>query len=188
MARYLKENPWILYWTLCPASGHCRYVFKEFPLGNEYKVDFLILNSYSGLWEVIFVELESISDKLFTKKGTPTQVLAKSIKQIDDWKTYFSAEKNNLRKELCKWTMSKDILGYSTPSKNPSNDSANYLLDPNTYIKDRYYIVIGRSSRLSELENTEKAKYSFLHSMELLTYDRLYSLIKQRYPISKHFQ
>ena len=44
ISSYLKKHPWIVYWTLCNAGGHERFMFSEFPLGTDHKVDFVILN------------------------------------------------------------------------------------------------------------------------------------------------
>jgi hypothetical protein len=49
VAFYLKRHPRITYWTFCRASGHTRYVLNEFALGNEFAVDCVIVNSYSGV-------------------------------------------------------------------------------------------------------------------------------------------
>ncbi len=54
---YLRRHPWVLYWTVCPMSGHSRYILSGFPLGSRHKADFAILNSYSGAFEIMFVEL-----------------------------------------------------------------------------------------------------------------------------------
>jgi hypothetical protein len=74
-AGYLKDNPHILYLTMCPASGHDRFVFYEFPLGSQFVADALILNSYSGVWEAILIEFESVGYPVFTKAGTPSRRL-----------------------------------------------------------------------------------------------------------------
>ena len=56
ISEFLKNRPQILYWTLCGGGGgHCRYVFREFPLGSSYVADFVVVNSYSGVWEVMFI-------------------------------------------------------------------------------------------------------------------------------------
>ena len=186
IAQYLKEYPWILYWTFCSLSGHERYVFKEFPLGTNYRADFVILNSYSGAWKAHFIELESVSDKIFTKGGTPTQCFAKANRQIDQWKQFVSTELHQVRQEFCKWTASRDILHYSDPSPNPANNSLDYLLDPNTVILTNYHVIIGRSSQLSKEQRGIKGAYSNHHASDIVTYDRLLALVEKRYPLSKY--
>ena len=109
----VRERPQMLYWALCGRSGHSRFVFHEFPLGNSFVADFVVLNSYSGVWEVKFVEFEPVDEPLFTQAGVPARRLAGAIKQADDWADYFEKNKNEVRKDLVRWAKSKDILGYS---------------------------------------------------------------------------
>ena len=44
-----------------------------------------MLNSYSGAWEDMFVELEPVGDPVFTKAGVPGRRLAGALKQVEDW-------------------------------------------------------------------------------------------------------
>lgn len=186
VSKYLKNHPWILYWTICNLGGHSRFMFAEFPLGSDHKVDFVILNSYSGVWEAIFVELESVSTNFFNKNNTPNKKLALSTKQIVEWKKYIDINKENLRKEFCKWTAKRDLLGYDEPSNNPSNMSANYLIDPRSFLKFEFYIVMGRRSDLNSENIYYKGSYIDNFGVSLITYDRLLDLAKKRY-LSDYF-
>ena len=100
ISSFIKDRPQMLYWSFCRAGGHSRYLFKEFPLGAQYKVDYVILNSYSGVWEVMFIEFEPVDDPVFNKQGTPSKRFAGAIKQIDDWREYYDEHKAEIRSEL----------------------------------------------------------------------------------------
>ncbi len=180
IASYLRDNPRIVYWTLCPASGHTRYAFSEFPLGSEFKADFVLLNSYSGAWEAYFIELEPIDDQLFTKNRTPSQRLATAIRQIDDWHGYIERNLESVRRDLVRWVKKYDILGYSS-TDNPCNGTGHYLADSNTVIWFKYAIVIGRSSMLNEEQRNLAGRYRNNHQAEVITYDRLLDLAERRY-------
>lgn len=177
---FFTNRPQTLYWTFCRAGGHCRFLFKEFPLGSRYKVDFVILNSYSGAWEVMFIELEPVDDQVFTKQGVPSKRLAGAIKQVDDWAEYFDVNKSQVRSDLVLWAQSKDILKYDT-REFICNMSGDYLCDPETYLKESFHIVIGRRDNISRPSHKRKATYTTKHGIEIVSYDRITELVNMRY-------
>jgi hypothetical protein len=181
VSRFIKKNPWVLYWTICRLGGNNRFMFSEFPLGSEHKVDFLILNSTSFVWEAIFVELESVRTNFFNKNKTPTKKLAIATKQIAEWKRYIDIKKENIRKEFCEWTVKKDLLGYDEPSDNPSN-----LIDPRNFLKFEFFIVMGRRSDVKSENNYYIGSYPDNYGVSLITYDRILDLAKKRY-LSDYF-
>jgi len=81
---------------------HERFVFPEFELSNNYKVDFLILGRSSGGFSFLLVELESPYGLVTTTKGDHATVINKGIKQVKDWKRWipknFSSFQQTLRK------------------------------------------------------------------------------------------
>ncbi|QTL34937.1 Shedu anti-phage system protein SduA domain-containing protein [Pseudoalteromonas viridis] len=180
ISKFIEENPEVLYWTFCRLSGHCRFMFREFPLGSQYIADYVILNSYSGVWEVMFIELEPVDDPVFNKSGTPSQRFAGSIKQVDDWAEYFDMHREQIRADLVKWAKSKDMLGYSR-SERISNMSGDYLADPSSYLRDSYHILIGRRDEISRAGHKRKAMYKSRHSIEVISYDRIKDLVELRY-------
>lgn len=181
-AAYLKLAPWIPYWTLCALGGHCRYALPEFPLGAEWKVDLLILNSYSGAWEAHFIEFEPVGDKILTRKRTPTKTFAIAIRQIDDWRRYFERNRNVVRADMVRLATKNDKLGYDTDVE-PCNYSGDRLLDPSTVILDHYHIVIGRSTVLSPETRQLMGRYLPDHGVQVVSYDRFLQLTKRRYPL-----
>ncbi len=81
---------------------HERFVFPEFQLSNNYKVDFLILGRSSGGYSFLFVELENPYGKITTVNGDFSTAINKGIKQVKDWKRWipknFSSFQQTLRK------------------------------------------------------------------------------------------
>ena len=175
----LKNKPDILYWTFCRSSGHDRYVLENFPIG-ELTADFVILNSYSGLWEVFFIDLTPVSSSLFTKTGEPSKALISSFKKVDSWEDYLETKFDLIRYSLVKWAKEKDLLKYSL-RRDPCNQSDNYLKDTNTVLEVNYCIVMGRRSELTSKEHSMKARYKKRHNVEILSYDRILDIAKERY-------
>lgn len=176
---YIRRHPWILYWAVCPASGHSRYVLSGFPLGSRHRTDFAILNSYSGAFEVTFVELEPASDRVFTKAGTPSRRMAGAIKQIDDWREYFMAHQHEVRRTLKDWAVRHDLLGYS--ERAPLNYAAQEFMDPSTPLLDRYLVVIGRSSQQPVESRSLAGRFRAGYDTKILSYDRLLLTAQRRY-------
>lgn len=185
VTEYLKQNPWIPYWTMCPASGHDRYAIYEFPLGSSFKCDLLLLNSYSGVWEAIFVEFEPVDDPVFTKNHVPSKCLAIAQRQIDDWRDYLLDNKDHIRKDMVRFAKKLDKLGYSCRKEEPSNLSGDRLSDPNSFLRFKFKIIIGQSSQLdAEIRRLMARTYGH-YDLEILSYDRLLYLAEKRYE-NKH--
>jgi hypothetical protein len=178
--RYIRRHPWVLYWTLIPAACHSRYVLPSFPLGASYRTDFAILNSYSGAFEICFIELEPPTDRTFTKAGNPSRRLASAIKQVDDWRAFFEMNQVHVRQTLVNWAKRKDVLGYDSDSE-PFNYTGQNLLDPQTPLLDHYLVVIGRSSLQSAEIRYLAGRFGRGHSVEVMSYDRLLHLAERRY-------
>lgn len=183
---FLKNRPQILYWTLCRAGGHCRFMFREFPIGTAKVADYVIVNSYSGAWEVMFIELEPVDDQVFTKAGKPNKRLAQALKQVDDWVEYYDLNKQQIRSDLVRLSRNKDILDYDS-FEEPMNLSGDYLSDPYSYIKDSYHIIIGRRNELRREDHKRKSTYSIRHQIEIMSYDRLVDVVRARYSNTEYW-
>ena len=103
--------------------------------------------------------LPRASDKVFTKNGTPTKRLAVAQRQVDDWQTFIDANRDLIRRDMVRYAKTKDRLGYSCRTGEPSNLSGDLLSDPNTYIAFRYRIVIGRRTMLSAEQRRLVGRY-----------------------------
>lgn len=155
-------------------------MFREFPLGSRYRADYVILNSYSGVWEVKFIELEPVDDPVFTKSGVPSRRLSGAIKQVDDWAEYYDVHKEQVRSDLVYWAKNNDILGYDTRDE-PSNYSGDKLADPRSYLSESFHIIAGRRNNIDREGHRRKATYTSKHGIEIASYDRILDLAKVRY-------
>jgi len=175
--RYLADYPDLVCWTFVTSGGHSRYVFSQFPLGSRYKVDLVVLWCYSGAWEVHYIELEPVDDPIVTRAGTPGKRLRGAMKQVDDWRDYARMNPRAVRDELARYARTRDLLGYF-PGEPLANYSGNYLLDPETYLKESYHIVIGREKAVGPhaMRNVRRLG----HDVTIATYDRFVRVVAER--------
>lgn len=145
---FLRKNPEVILWAFCHGT-HANYVLHEFPLGISYKVDFVVLSAYSGMWEVEFVEIEPVTDRIITKGGRPSKRLASAISQLGDWRAYVERNRLSLHRDLSDWCVKKDLLKWSTLNP-PMNYTLDRLNDPGIQIRFRYAVVIGRRACITQ--------------------------------------
>lgn len=76
---------------------HELYVFPEFPLGTNYKVDYLVLGNNSEGYHLMFVEFENPYDNITTKDGEFGVTLRKGLSQITDWQYWLEKNFSHLK-------------------------------------------------------------------------------------------
>jgi len=176
---FLKKNPRLVWGTFCNCGGHTDAIVSEFRFRDKYRSDFVVMQSYSGAWEVHFVELEPVDVELFTKKDKPRQRFQGAIHQLEDWKRFSINESPALRACLADAIMNDDILfPEDNTNHEPSNYTSNNLRDPATVIWFNFHIVIGRRETLSVAEQQLKSSYQNLSGVKVHTYDRLLQVAK----------
>ncbi len=146
---------------------HFSLIFSKMSIDCMYKSDFFFISKSSAEWNLIFVELEKPSCKLFNKEGTYSQELNKAIKQVDDWQAYFL---NNNNKESFK---SHPVIKKIT--------SAVPVLYGNPF-NFKFILVIGRRQELNDkdlykrwaaLNITNRDRY-------IMTYDSLVENLREK--------
>lgn len=173
----LKRYPQVILWTFAWTGGHTKYVLYEFPFGSRYRADFVVLLSYSGVWEVVFIECENTDDTVITQKGTPTSRMNQALSQIGDWKDYIENNKVQIQSDLASWCKNRDLLGFHK-GQEVMNMSGDYLSNPNTVVRFDYRVVIGRRSTVTK-EARRKIEQSVRSTgIEIFTYDRLLDVAK----------
>ncbi len=170
---YLKRKPVLLLRTFLGCGGHTDYVISEFAIGQQFRADFVVMQSYSGGWHVVFVELEPVSISLFNKDRTPSKRLRGALSQIDDWRRFKESNDSTLRSQLADAAMKRDLLSpEQNIGKEPRNFNGHNLRDPHTYISYEFNIVIGRRAEINETNHYIRNSYRSLHSVQICTYDR----------------
>ena len=159
-AKFLKDNAKIVLYTISWTSGHSKYVLSEFMLGSRYKADLVVLVSYSGAWDVHFIELENTDDKIITKEGKPSARLNSALSQVHDWEEYIELNQSSVKRDLAEACKKRDLLGWSCKDSEPSNFSGNLLRDPQTAVRFQYHIIIGRRDKIDETTRRKMNQYS----------------------------
>lgn len=142
---------------------HDAYLFKEFPLGTTYKVDYLLIGKGSGGYEFVFIELEKPNNNIFIKSGDLGETFNKGLRQVASWKRWCENHFLSLREvfEKCR-SRNKNL-----PSEFTSNDSTR-----------RHYVVV--AGRRIDFEKNKEITYAIRRekkrgeAIELLHYDNLY--------------
>jgi hypothetical protein len=168
-AAFLKKHPEIVLWPFYHGS-HCQYVLHEFKLGINHKPDFVVLTAYSGMWHIVFVELEPVSDPLVTKSGRPTKVLNGAISQLGDWRDYIERNRPALHRDLAAWCKKKDLLKWNTRTE-PSNMTGDLLKDSEISVRFEFAIVIGRRAAMTPERWRKVNQYRRDLDSEIRTYD-----------------
>jgi len=146
---YLKKHPDLLWGAFMNCGGHSDYVIPEFRIGSRFRCDFVVMQSYSGGWNIEFVELEPVSVSLFNKDRTPSKPLRVALNQIDDWKRFLETDGTTMRSQLADAAKKNDLLQPDLNlGKEPSSFAGDDLRHPFTHIHAAYNIVFGRRDDL----------------------------------------
>lgn len=184
---FLKKEPFLVWATFMNCGGHSDYVVPEFSLGGKYYADFVVMQSFSGGWNIAFIELEPVDEKPFNKDGIPSKRLRGAIKQIDDWKNFKASETASLCSNLADAAKRRDTL---YPEHNLAREpwcAEMPLRDPQTYLCCDYFIVMGRRSHFNKELMDVKAKFKSNHDVEILTYDRFIEVAEKLNKQNKHY-
>lgn len=169
--QFLKEHQSLVVDTFNRAWNHVECI-PEFWLGSEFRCDFLILSADSCAWNVTFIELKSPLERLYLKHGTPSKHLRIAQKEIADVKDWFRTNQAYLRSCLANMLKKKDVPAHCSHADSHA-DAFKEILDPQTFVRDSYYIVIGRRSSLTRDEQHRRAMTSNSSCNTVATYDRL---------------
>jgi hypothetical protein len=150
LQKYLERHPQLLCSHL--RSGHGEWVIPQKRLGAEYVPDFVIGcgNSAGKFWQ--FMELESPCAQLMTARGSAAVKLRTAIEQIDSWRGWLEQNLEYARRPPVK-------KGLGLEDVSPRSAAV---------------VVIGRRSQESEQYNSLRQRYYHQHSIEIISYDRLF--------------
>lgn len=79
---------------------HSAYLFREFPLGNKYRADYLLIGDSSDGHQFLFVELEHPRFRTVMRKGYFGEGIRKGDNQVRDWKEFLDAHYDIFRETL----------------------------------------------------------------------------------------
>lgn len=185
---FLKDEPLLVWATFMNCGGHSDYVIPEFSLSGKYRADFVVMQSFSGGWNIAFIELEPVDEKPFNQDGSPSKRLRGAIKQINDWHDFEKEDGASLRSDLADAAKKYDTL---YPERNLAREPSCVkmpLRDPKTYLCCEYFIVMGRRSHFDEELIHVKSKFPRHHNVEILTYDRFTKVAEKLTQQNKYYK
>lgn len=189
LQKFLKDEPWLVWATFMSCGGHSEYVIPEFSLGGKYYADFVVMQSFSGGWNIAFIELEPVDENPFNKDGSPSKRLRGAIKQINDWQDFEKEQGAALRFQLADESKKRDTLYPERHLAREPRCPKMELRDPKTYLCCEYFIVMGRSSKLDEELIHAKSKFARHHNnVKLLTYDRFIDVAEKSISQYEYYQ
>lgn len=139
---------------------HEAFLFREFSLGTNYVVDFLLVGKNSGGYEFIFIELESPKGAITKNDGEFGDVIRKGVSQVKDWSRWLEGNYSSLQSEFEKH------LG----SYNRNLPKEFYKLDKSRL---HYVVVAGRRNDYKEKTYTLRREYFKENNITILHYDNL---------------
>ncbi|MEL6441206.1 MAG: Shedu anti-phage system protein SduA domain-containing protein [Cyanobacteria bacterium J06621_8] len=138
---------------------HGAYLFREFQLGNSYKVDYLLIGKNSGGWHFVFVELEAVQGRITKEDGSLGEVFRMGLEQVSDWNRWLEAKYSALRETFDKYKK----LDSSLPDEFTQLDTT----------RIHYVVVAGRRKDFKERTYRIRRENQKRSSGLLLHYDNL---------------
>lgn len=125
LLKVLSDNPFLFY-HLFKRHYQVQPIFKEVPLGNNYRCDFVWLNDNSDGPEWTIVEVEKPGIKLFKKDGDRTAAFNHALEQIEHWDYYFNENPSSKREIFGAVKSFRFILVVGTSSQWNENIAARW--------------------------------------------------------------
>jgi hypothetical protein len=169
---FLTKHPELVRWSFCTPTGHGTYVVKEFPFGNHFRADLVVLDSDSGGWDVYFVELEPVGDSVINKDGTFSRRLNKAIAQVNEWKDYVRQYPHEVRRDLSFWLQKHDLLRLFGDDEEIRKGDGDSVRDLVTFVQYHFFIIIGRRTEVRKDQRQRMNQLSIEMNTQIYTYDR----------------
>ncbi|MBG9446726.1 MULTISPECIES: Shedu anti-phage system protein SduA domain-containing protein [Bacillaceae] len=163
VAKFIKdENAYYIIGSIFnyyDFGHHVAFLFPEFQLSSNYKVDYLLIGKNSDGFSFIFVELEHPEKDITLASGELGNAFRKGITQTKDWKNWLYPNFNNFYDTLKK---------YKKVEKQMPEEF--YVLDPTRF---NFVVVAGRREDLNETTRRIRREHLEEQKIRLLHYDNL---------------
>ncbi|MCH8968381.1 MAG: DUF4263 domain-containing protein [Planctomycetes bacterium] len=182
--RFLKRYPMLMV-RLFNVSWNYYLCIPEFPLGNDYRADFLVLSADSGCWHAVFVELEGPNDVIYLKDGTPSKKLRGAQKQVEDWDKFCSNRAEEVKQQIARVLKPRGrcaqnrLMGCNGLARDE-------ILHPDVFLHRQYKVVIGRRSSFQDEPTHHMPSPGAGYSPRVSTYDRVYDCLHSLESISRY--
>ena len=172
LCNFLKRTPFVLLKSLSYVGNPSR-VISQFPLGNEFVTDFVVLAPFSGGIEVKLIEVEPPKSKIFNKDGTLATRANKAVEQVNSWRQYIDKNRQQFIRDLARYAKEKDLI---KEHADEMTCTAGWSLHhPRMFFHCTYVIIIGRKESLNEQNLERKAAFRENNNIEIVTCDRLFT-------------
>ncbi|WP_316607200.1 Shedu anti-phage system protein SduA domain-containing protein [uncultured Ruminococcus sp.] len=164
--RFIKEKQYYMIpasiFTLFSFGHHDAFLFREFPIGNDYRADYLLIGRSSDGYSFVLVEFEHPNSNITIEDGELGKAFRDGIKQIKEWQRYLEFGFSSITNDLKKYT-------------NEQLPDEMYTFDSTRF---HYVVVAGRRSDFTD--KTYRIRREFLKDKDiaLLHYDNLYDYAK----------
>lgn len=172
IGEYLKQNLSLLR-VLNEHSWNCVIPKAEFKIGVQYRADFIILSACSGYWNCVLIEMQSPKDCIFLKNGEVSKGLQEAQRQVQDWNMWIKDYEDAFRQQLAKLAEGKPA---QCSNASIHSWAETEIRDPNTVIRYKYKILIGRREFLKQEANKRRSQFT---DFEIVTFDRLLDYAKK---------
>jgi hypothetical protein len=170
LCAFLKKHPWVLLHSMT-AIGDASGLIAEFPLGNQFKVDFLILAPFSGSFELRLIEIEPPDAKIFNSDGTLAKRANKALEQVNSWQQHIKKNRASFLRDLSRYATSHDLV--RERNSEPTCHVGWPLYHPKMALIINYDIIIGRRRDLNDRQIELKAEFKENRGVQIATCDRL---------------
>lgn len=156
--RYIKDNnKWFIPLSIMRGydfGHHFSCVVPEYPLGAEYRIDYLLIGKNSIGFQFVLVEFEDVNiDYRIKSRDSETEGVRKGLDQIREWKRWMDKNKH-----------------YFIDGKGISSLGQHHIPDWCFH----YCLVVSRRSRMDDISNELRGQYQREnHGINIITYDRL---------------
>jgi hypothetical protein len=172
LCKFLKANPFVLIESL-GFLGTPERVIAEFPLGNNYVADFVVVAPFSGSMEVRFIEIEPPNERFFTREGTLARRANKALEQINSWRTYIEKNRQQFMRDLENYARDRDLVQSHDQDDKLMCSAGLEIHHPCMTFFFSFEIVMGRRDSLSREHLEKKAAFSQHNGVHLTSCDRL---------------
>ncbi|WP_205514665.1 Shedu anti-phage system protein SduA domain-containing protein [Longitalea arenae] len=138
---------------------HALYIFPEFMLPPNFKVDYLLIGRNSDGHHFVFVELENPNGNITNSDGFFGKTIRKGIKQADNWELWLEANFSSLR------LVFEQALGKNEPLPKE------FTVFDKTRI--HFVVIAGRRKDFNEKTYRLQRNHSEQRKLQIFHYDNL---------------
>ena len=175
----LKSYPMLMV-RLFNVSWNYYLAVPEFPLGTDFRADFLVVSADSGRWHAVFVELKGPNDRIYLKNGLPSKKLRAAQKQLEDWRKVVCGRTDEVKHEIAK-VLKRRRVRAENKLMGRGGYAHDEILLPDVFLHAQYKIVIGRRSSFVDEPTHHMPPHPVPGTTGMLsTYDRVYDYLIDR--------